>query len=1025
MKVNPVCLSVISSKRPSNAANAPVFGGGDSFERSNKHVLTADGRTYPELDKWVEDYLKMQGASFGQIALLKKLFEVSTGDKDAFAKTLLEYNGCEPEEIVKDLREHGLEILSLDEEKLKTYNKNLDNFKNIELPENVDLDYFPLVPLLDEEQIKKVAPYCDDYVFDESFFDILNGDEKYFKRLKYAREFKDNFYDIARTNLSGIDFREIMHSDIDDETLKDRFKILTDYASLMSKSSFTGFYASSGSIKNLALAPEKKWETALYFINLKENMGEKINIEFDMLDELSDLDEEQLKKARRYVDFERSGSSYINSFDMLNIAKLDDKKFERALDYMERNKEHKISSLGYSSPLFTDSIIKLTELDEKTADFVFDNCAFLEWEEKQAYVDLYTMPDMLDLPLVKRIDAASHCDGIRDKFEKLGISDPYFDKKAAALQASLMGADVALDVPKANIQKLFHTFLVNIPQKDGIKGEYDPALTQAENVLVNSDFLIKSFVKRGLPLCYSRNEYIENLDEITSKLDKKQKDLIFSKLGIIPVYKDKKLSGYNGLLLLKNLNLNDSVQKEVYDITYKFLYSNRVETQNEELNEVLNSIIAAFPEFINSIGKPQNPTHRYSNDIHTLAVLNNCLMNPMYRELSSSSKTAIKLMALFHDLGKADGVVDKGHQNTSAYYVKSILEKLNIGEGISDRVFELVKNHHWFEDYNTGAVPPDTPAFMFRRPEDFKAAQIFARADLLGVGASMFYEYTDNLNPENMSRIQEKIDNLYKTGNAVYTTNVIVPSKIPLEKSSEGREYRVINFTKIPNDKDLYEYGFAKGTKKDDIRLLVHMIDDEVDLNRMRYLSDINNAGVLSETLISLDKQRTYCNRCYGVVLSNMPYNVIQMSDENIGSGTKKDFKYAIRAAQTGLHRDEFKKLLLAELGLEGKVSDDEYAEFYLKYLSNKNMLSQFNADREYKIGAHAVSSDVLRAAAARVMDGFIERSAEADTHSEFVAYNPKIRAIIAKENSLDDTPQYLKDYAFEHNLPIFLTGKP
>ena len=132
----------------------------------------------------------------------------------------------------------------------------------------MDLDYFPLVPLLDEEQIKKVAPYCDDYVFDESFFDILNGDEKYFKRLKYAREFKDNFYDIARTNLSGIDFREIMHSDIDDETLKDRFKILTDYASLMAKSSFTGFYASSGSIKNLALAPEKKWETALYFINL-------------------------------------------------------------------------------------------------------------------------------------------------------------------------------------------------------------------------------------------------------------------------------------------------------------------------------------------------------------------------------------------------------------------------------------------------------------------------------------------------------------------------------------------------------------------------------------------------------------------------------------------------------------------------------------------------------------------------------------------------------------------------------------
>ena len=89
MKVNPVCLSVISSKRPSNAANAPVFGGGDSFERSNKHVLTADGRTYPELDKWVEDYLKMQGASFGQIALLKKLFEVQRATRTLLQKHCL------------------------------------------------------------------------------------------------------------------------------------------------------------------------------------------------------------------------------------------------------------------------------------------------------------------------------------------------------------------------------------------------------------------------------------------------------------------------------------------------------------------------------------------------------------------------------------------------------------------------------------------------------------------------------------------------------------------------------------------------------------------------------------------------------------------------------------------------------------------------------------------------------------------------------------------------------------------------
>ena len=77
-----------------------------------------------------------------------------------------------------------------------------------------------------------------------------------------------------------------------------------------------------------------------------------------------------------------------------------------------------------------------------------------------------------------------------------------------------MGSDVAIDVPKVNVVKLFQKFLSNVPVAESAKEGYDLSLTNFENVLIENDRLIRSFGKSGIPFSYSREEYIDDLNEL-------------------------------------------------------------------------------------------------------------------------------------------------------------------------------------------------------------------------------------------------------------------------------------------------------------------------------------------------------------------------------------------------------------------------------------------------------------------------------------------------------------------------------
>lgn len=91
-----------------------------------------------------------------------------------------------------------------------------------------------------------------------------------------------------------------------------------------------------------------------------------------------------------------------------------------------------------------------------------------------------------------------------------------------------------------------------------------------------------------------------------------------------------------------------------------------------------------------------------------------------------------------HDIAKSEGIIDKQHPDNSALFTKNIMEKYSFSKEINDRIFEIVKNHHWLEKYNTGAYTPAYTASLFRHKNDYLMAKIMANSDLRAISDSFY-----------------------------------------------------------------------------------------------------------------------------------------------------------------------------------------------------------------------------------------------------------------------------------------------
>ena len=558
--------------------------------------------------------------------------------------------------------------------------------------------------------------------------------------------------------------------------------------------------------------------------------------------------------------------------------------------------------------------------------------------------------------------------------------------------------------------------------------------TKFENVMVSSIPMLEKLAKKdGLPLLYSRKAFLEDLSSIC-KSDE-DIDLLIQKTGITPILddneSDRKIIGYNGLIQLKELNLDNPKEKQIYSIMHKFMYANKVITGNDSFDEQINIILKACPEFINTIGKKQHRTHNYTLDVHSLLLLAYSINNPAYlTKLNSLDKTLLKISAIFHDIMKQENTVDKGHQNLSSLYARSIISKIFTSAETKDRVFGLIDNHHWLQEYSESRDRKETAkklAFQFRMPNDFEIAKIMADSDLKAVSPSFYDHHKEMLDPGKLDLIQKNIDYMYSNGNAIFSDYIIKPSCLDDNiQFKDGKEYCVINLHELSNTCDMGKYGFMSGVNKEDLVFLVHMVDENSiydSLSTVKMLTSPFNGGVLSESIITPENKRTYQNRKYGVLLSQENMNLVNESNSNQGSGVKKSFSNVISLIfddNLKAKRNNFKSELFKNLEIsEGDVSAEDYAEFFKNVLAYKRSLKQINPNKSYKLGNFNITGEQLILALNKYQRDLIHEKEE--THNEIVGYLPKIQAVIAKVQNLDEVPDDLLKFANENNYPIIL----
>ena len=304
----------------------------------------------------------------------------------------------------------------------------------------------------------------------------------------------------------------------------------------------------------------------------------------------------------------------------------------------------------------------------------------------------------------------------------------------------------------------------------------------------NLDFKNPEF---KLVLKYPRNKFKTDILDLVKNLSESDKTKIWNHFGfeISPNSNGQMvMSGYPDLCTeletafdFKNNELK-TISQKIEICIKKFIYENCFLSDkkfiSQNLANILSNIFATLPELYTIVGKEQHKTHHYTVDVHTLAVLKECICNPCFEELNNEEKQTLILTVFLHDITKEEYSIDKAHpveSSSDAYY---ILEKLGLPETQHIAICQLIKNHDMLEQCNKGSLDSKTGCRLpISEEEQNKKIQKYAReffkgrtcelaimltkADLLGVtrDGSFYKKYGAEL--EKVSKkLRKEIENL-------------------------------------------------------------------------------------------------------------------------------------------------------------------------------------------------------------------------------------------------------------------------
>jgi len=737
-------------------------------------------------------------------------------------------------------------------------------------------------------------------------------------------------------------------------------------------------------IAELAKLNDEQFEKAkkeLFFLEKREFNGHEIA-------ELAKLNDEQFEKAKKELFFLEKRE--FNGHEIAELAKLNDEQFEKAkkeLFFLEKREfnGHEIAELAKLNDEQFEKAKKMFYIPEIKEQLTGEQILTLFFTNEKY---------LSDKSFKEKSSLLHSINGIFAKVDNEGIKKVLnLEKIKNTILKSMQNATESIEVSLASKKLFFHN-TIGITKEDTV------------DTIKNLGPLLEKYGKKGLPLEYSRENFVQDLINVLGKLPQDQQSKILQKIDV-KLTADK--TGYDGLLQFSKLDDNNPIENEIKKLVQRFLLNNKIHTGDEKVDNILNSLIQGLPEFINIIGKKHHGTHQYTIDVHTIKVLQEALSHPKFNELSNLDKLVLQLSIIFHDLGKSEGVVDTGHEFLSALYTTDILRKFNLPISIKDRISEMVKFHDWFAQINTNKATPEDVAVMFRNPEDLTLAEIFAKSDLMGVSKIFHDNHIANLN-EKVRLAREALSKLYQGGNMLFTTRVLNSSLIP-RQTLNGIEYKVIDFTKISEDFDLKQYGLSV-SKKSDFRILNHCGDFEV----MKALTNPAHEAFICTTLISPNKKATYAQKKVGMLLEVDNINIINSYWANQGSGNERNFNNFVNfvLGKKTKYRDTQSKIFMIKINL----SKEEYGLLY-KELLNKKYFEQI---QDVTINGKTITKEQIIEAYKAVEDEIMKNTDI--EHNEINVYNPKIKGVIFIGDSLSDVPADALNFAKENDLPIFLMGK-
>ena len=708
-----------------------------------------------------------------------------------------------------------------------------------------------------------------------------------------------------------------------------------------------------------------------------------------------------------------------------------------------RNISHERNGAGYlfntKEPKFKQKLAEKLVADKNCPnEYIADIIGSIDSKQKELFKQLYTDNNIpkSELSSILYLDY-----GMRKGLKKLNFAD-----KINVLTNSAGVSDTTLKyLEKYNIKKSNIDSLVdNISMEMGLKKENIPISEISRkklftNYIANNSNIEETIThldlnkfKQGIPMKYPRSQFVKDIEALVNNLTPEDKTFILDifKLNI----ENGKMEGFP-LIPRNNVNIKKELQPIFESIKEKiinFTQKNESKIDNPDLKKILDSVIEGCPEFATVIGKVQHGTHQYTVDVHTLKVLQNTFKDIDYQKLDDESKTVLKFSILLHDIGKKESIVDKMHYETSAKFAVSILDRYKLPARVKSRIIETIYNHHWFEQYNKNEISADVVNAMFRDPKSLQIGMIMAKADLAGVSGDFHFRITKTHNIEDFNEFFDKKKNelliqqnvRYKNSNMVIDTKFTETSKRKFPTKTvnvKGNNYdvKVLNLTDETLPDDLFGFGFAKGTTRQNTRFLAHFNDRIKGLKVFMALSSSpTTESVQSLSMISLGNSRAYRNQTYGVITDVDMANVAQASNTNIGSGYKKNLRnfakdlFSFWQVNTYV-RDNF----INELDKAGiNLTTEEYAQ-----LSKKIIDIQYSSQivRDIKIGDKLIPAKLLRNALNASRDKLFEGS----SHSEIVAINPRVKALVARVSSIEECDQDFLELATENNLPIVLIG--